>query len=210
MSFQVSSPLHDPPRPSRLPRGWAKRLWADRRGATAVEFGLVCIPFFALLGAIIQTAFMMWAGQDLDYALQKTVRGLFTGQFQAANSGQTNTATLLAALKATMWGSGAAPTATVFDWSGVKIDVRLGTSFAGYTPTTIIDPSTKEWAAGFSTNSACATPDSIVIATAAVKFPVFFGLLNPGLANFADGSKLLQSTAVFRAEPDSSGNASSC
>jgi len=49
-----------------------------------------------------------------------------------------------------------------------------------------------------------------VIATAAVKFPVFFGLLNPGLSNFADGSKLLQSTAVFRTEPYSSGNASSC
>ena len=69
-----------------------------------MESGLVCIPFFALLGAIIPTAFMMWAGQDIDYALQKTVRGLFTGQFQAANSGQST-----AVFRTEPYSSGSAP-----------------------------------------------------------------------------------------------------
>ena len=40
-----------------------------------------------------------------------------------------------------------------------------------------------------------------MIATAAVKFPVFFGSLLPAFSNFSDGSKLLQSTVVFRTEP---------
>ena len=97
----------------------------DRQGATAVEFGLVSVPFLTLLGGIIQLGFMIWAQQNLDFSLQRTVRSLFTGQFQAANKGTGDAATLLAALKTNMCGSGTAPNAIVFDCSGVKIDVTL-------------------------------------------------------------------------------------
>ena len=162
---------------------------------------MVCLPFFGLLAGIIQVAFMIWAQQNLDFALQKTVRSLFTGQFQMANTGTTDTATLLAALKTNMCGTSSAPTAVVFDCSTVKLDVTLGNSFSTITPPTPINPGTKDWAAGFGTHYSCAAPGAIVIATAAVKFPLFFNLLTEGFADFSDGSTLLESTAVFRTEP---------
>ncbi len=178
-------------------------LTSDVRGVAVIEFGLVALPFLALLGATAQIAFTIWAQQNLDYAMQRTTRSLFTGQFQAANVGTTDSATLLSLLKQDMCGSGAA--SRVFQCSGVKIDVTIGTNFATSAPLQIIDPSTKNWSPDFGTHYTCAGPNTIVIATAAVKFPVFFSLLNGSLANFADGSKLLQSTVVFRTEPYGAG-----
>lgn len=181
---------------------------SDTRGATAVEFGLVCVPFLALLGAILQVAFSIWATQNFDFVFQKTARSLFTGQFQQNNSQSASAATLLAALKTSMCGTGTS--VTVFDCSGVKLDIALGTNFASATPATPVDPTTRDWSSGFGTRYACAGPGTIVVATAAAKFPVFFGALNLGFSSFADGSQLLMSTAVFRTEPYSAGSASPC
>ena len=55
----------------------AYRFIRDKRGATAVEFGLVAIPFFTMFAAIIQISFQVWAAQNLDYAVQKASRARF-------------------------------------------------------------------------------------------------------------------------------------
>lgn len=180
----------------------------DTRGATAVEFGLVCVPFLALLGAFIQVAFSIWAAQNFDFVFQKTARSLFTGQFQQANSQSASAATLLAALKSNMCGTSAS--VTVFDCSTVKLDIALGTNFASATPAAPVNPATRDWSSGFGTHYVCPGPGTIVVATAAAKFPVFFGLLNAGFSTFVDGSQLLMSTAVFRTEPYSSGSTAPC
>ena len=187
-----------------------RRLLDDAGGATAVEFGLVALPFLALLGAIIQLAFMIWAAQNFDFIFQTATRSLFTGSFQQNNDQTAQPSVILAALQKKMCGSGTTATVTIFNCSGVKIDISLGTSFSSSTAAVPIDPATRNWSSSFGTHYACAAPGSIVIATAAVKFPVFFGLLDAGLANFADGSTLLESTAVFRTEPYSSSQSSPC
>lgn len=197
-----------------------RRMWAvlvrflcepsrDSRGATAVEFGLVCAPFLALLGAIVQTAFSIWAAQNFEYQFQRTVRALFTGQFQQNNAQSASSSTLLSAIKTSMCGSGSTATLTVFDCSNLKIDISIGTNFASLAPVYPLDPTTKDWSPNFGNHYACAGPSTIVIATAATKFPVFFGALNLGFSSFADGSQLLESTAVFRTEPYTAG-ASPC
>ncbi len=193
------------------------RALGDTRGAATIEFALVSLPFLALLGATIQVAFVIWAAQNFDFAFQKAARSLFTGQFQQNNSQSATSAgqiTSLAALRSSMCGSGASATPVLFDCSAVKIDITLGTSsgssFTGSTAPYPVDPTTRDWAAGFGTHYACAAPGKIVVATAAVKFPIIFGLLDAGLANFADGSKLLESTAVFRTEPYAAANSSPC
>lgn len=183
---------------------------SDACGTTAIEFALVSLPFFALLGAIIQIAFMIWAQQNLDFVFQKAIRSVFTGTFQQKYPQNLPAATLLANLQTTMCGSNQSPMAVVFNCSAVKIDLTLGANFATSTPAYPINPTTKDWNSGFGTNYTCAAPGTIVVATAAVKFPVFFGLLNAGLANFVDGSKLLMATAVFRTEPYATAGASPC
>ena len=190
------------------------RLWKNSAGAAAVEFALVALPFLALCGAIFQIAFQIWATQNFDRALQTAVRTIFTGQFQLANSGQTDPAVLLANLKTTMCGPPNALIPTVFNCQGVKIDVATANSFAGATPSTPINVATGTWNTGFGTNYACAKPGTIVVVTAAVQFPTFFNMLGLSTRRFTSGagagSSLLTSTAVFRTEPYQIVGASPC
>src|ERR1700753_3010934 len=55
----------------------------DRKGSVAVEFGLVAIPFIALLFAIFQTALVVFTGHVLDTALQDAALLIMTGQAQS-------------------------------------------------------------------------------------------------------------------------------
>lgn len=56
----------------------------DERGVTAIEFGLLAVPFFSILGAILETSLIFLSGQVLDSAVQDVSRLLRTGQAQQA------------------------------------------------------------------------------------------------------------------------------
>jgi Flp pilus assembly protein TadG len=53
-------------------------------GATAVEFALVALPFFGLLGVIIETGSMMFVEYGLQSGVQEAARQARTGQAQGA------------------------------------------------------------------------------------------------------------------------------
>ena len=55
----------------------------DERGVTAIEFGILALPFFTIILAIIQTAIMFLATQVLDSALEDAARRVRTGQASA-------------------------------------------------------------------------------------------------------------------------------
>ena len=59
-----------------------RRFRSDRSGATAVEFAMIAVPFFGLLFAIFQTAFVFLAQEGLDAATTAAARQLLTGQAQ--------------------------------------------------------------------------------------------------------------------------------
>ncbi|WP_342636489.1 TadE/TadG family type IV pilus assembly protein [Methylobacterium nonmethylotrophicum] len=191
-----------------------RRSIADCRGTAAVEFALVAMPFLGLVGAIVQIAFQIWAAQNFDRALQNTVRTIFTGQFQIANAGQSDAATLLGLLKTTMCGPATAAIPAVFNCQGVKLDVKTVSSFAGGTAPNPVNTSAGTWTASFGTNYACAKPGTIVMVTAAVPFPTFFNLLGLDTRRFTSGAEsgsgLLTSTAVFRTEPYQMTGAAGC
>lgn len=54
----------------------------DEKGAVAVEFGILAIPFFALIFAILETSMVFFAQQILESALQDSIREIRTGQSQ--------------------------------------------------------------------------------------------------------------------------------
>ena len=190
-----------------------KRLRRDAGGAAAVEFALVALPFLALVGAVFQIAFQIWATQNFDRALQNAVRTIFTGQFQLANAGQTNAA-MLASLKTVMCGPASAAIPSVFNCQNVKIDVATAATISAASASSPVNATTGTWNTGFGTNYACAKPGTIVVVTAAVQFPTFFNLMGLGTRQFTTGagagSSLLTSTAVFRTEPYQITGASPC
>ncbi|NEU11225.1 pilus assembly protein [Methylobacterium sp. BTF04] len=178
-------------------------------GSAAVEFALVSLPFFMLLGGIIQWCFIIWAQTNLDFMVERAERNLFTGNFQTANTGVTDPTTLLANLKTVMCGSGTSAVATVFVCNNVKLNVSSASSFASSASATAYDPATKAISAKFE-GYTCAKPGQIVVVTAVVSLSVFFAKLLPGLTGMADGSYLMRSTGVFRTEPYSSTSTGAC
>jgi Flp pilus assembly protein TadG len=197
-----------------MPGGILAAFRRDAGGAAAVEFALVALPFLALVGAIFQVAFQIWAAQNFDRALQNAVRTIFTGQFQLANTGQTDPAALLGALKTTMCGSNTTIIPNIFNCQNARIDVATASTFAGAAASAPINAASGTWNTSFGTNYACAKPGTIVIVTAAVQFPTLFNLMGLSTLKFTTGpgagSSLLTSTAVFRTEPYQIVGASPC
>jgi len=65
----------------RFPR-LARRFGRDRDGAAAVEFAIIAFPFFVLLFAVMEIAFMLFLNMMLDSATMGAAREIRTGQMQ--------------------------------------------------------------------------------------------------------------------------------
>ena len=77
--------LFRPGFPRRLARFFLKTRKFARHdsGATAVEFGIISVPFMALLFAIFETAFVFFSQQGVETAVSEAARAIMTGQAQS-------------------------------------------------------------------------------------------------------------------------------
>src|SRR5215471_5788784 len=67
----------------RLARRASPRRFARRQdGSVAVEFGLILLPFLALMFGIMETALVFFADQTLETAAADSARLIMTGQAQ--------------------------------------------------------------------------------------------------------------------------------
>ena len=101
----------------------------DARGATAVEFSIVSIPFFMILCAIFEAAFLLFNQSNLENATYDASRQLLTGQIQSngqTTAQQLTTFTNLVCSK--LWRN--------FSCSNVKVDVRSASDYTGAFDTT--------------------------------------------------------------------------
>lgn len=163
---------------------------ASTDGATAVEFALIAVPFFAIIVAIIQLGVVCLAQQELETAVEKSARTLLTGSAQTSNLTQSQfTASVCNNLPA------------LFTCGKIMIDLRSATSFSSAdtsTPTLTYD------ANGNVTNTWSYAPGaagSIMVLRVLYQFPVVPFSLGMNLSNLANNTRLLMATAVFQAEP---------
>ena len=68
----------------QLGRRWLA-LRRDDRGASAIEFAAVGVPFFMTIIGILVMALMTFGASSLDYAVQKASRQIMVGQTQNSN-----------------------------------------------------------------------------------------------------------------------------
>ena len=96
----ADSPAHSRGHAGRqgAPRGGLRRLVRRARheedGATAIEFGILALPFLFLLGSVVELAAVFFINAGLANAATDTVRGIKTGQIQELSntpSGQIDT-----------------------------------------------------------------------------------------------------------------------
>jgi Flp pilus assembly protein TadG len=167
----------------------ARRFTKDQSGATAVEFGIVAVPFFALLFAILETAMAFFAAETLETAVSNASRLIRTGQAQ--QQGLT-----AATFKDAVCGQ--------LDYlfscsSGLYIDVKTFPTFGAVDLTT-----PRDVAGNFKKTGLGYVPgkgSDIVVVRGYYEWPVFVNKLGNNLSDQPNGTHLLVAVAAFRNEP---------
>lgn len=166
----------------------------DDAGATAVEVGLLALPFFAILGAILETSVVFLSGQVLDSAVHDASRLLRTGQAQTANytisEFRKNVCDRLFGLYA--------------DCNGLHIEVQTLGSFASVDIKPPIDPDCDKPECDKWTRDEVYAPGmgkAITVVQVYYKWPVVLNLGGMNLANLPGSKRLMGAVAVFSNEP---------
>jgi Flp pilus assembly protein TadG len=163
------------------------RFLRKQDGATAVEFSLVAPPFLALLFALLETGIVFFAGQSLVTATNTAARLILTGQAQNQNLTQ---ATFTNGICAQLTG--------LFSCSGVYVNVQTAANFASLNETPPVSNGVLNTSNfGFNPGS----PGDVVVVQVYYQWPIFVTLLNSGLANMNNNTRLLVATAAFQNEP---------
>jgi Flp pilus assembly protein TadG len=171
----------------RLKRGTG--LLGDQRGTTAIEFGILAIPFFVIVGAILETAMVFLASQLLDSAVQDASRLVRTGQAQNANY---TISDFQNAICNGLMG--------IFNCSQLEIKVNTVTDFASATAASPIDPTDpSHWT--LVPQFQPGTGSSIVMVQVYYKWPIILNFGGFSLATSSDGTHLMGAVRVFENEP---------
>ena len=161
-----------------------RRLARKQDGSAAVEFGMVAAPFLLLVFAIMETAFVFFAGQTLETAVADSSRLIMTGQAQQQGFNQTS---FKDAVCARIGG--------LFDCaSGVYVDVKTYPAFSNINLSPPLDSS-----GNFQDNMSYqpGAAGDIVVVRLFYQWPIYVSLLQ----NMSGSKRLLIATAAFRNEP---------
>ena len=170
-----------------LPHHAIGRFIRQRDGATAVEFGLVALPFLALLFAILQTALVFFAGQTLQTAVTNASRLIMTGQAQTGGYTATSFQNAVCGQIVAM-----------INCSGIYINVQIYSSFASVSTT---PPVTNGQLNTSNLVFQAGGPGDVVVVQAYYQWPIDVSLLGSSLSNLTGNNMLLVGTAVFQNEP---------
>lgn len=166
----------------------AGRLIGDRSGSTAVEFGIIALPFIALMGAIFESALCFLASQILDTAVADASRLVRTGQAQSACYSQAQFKTEVCKRLYAL-----------VDCSGVTLDAKVYTNFTSADTSMPIDGNKNFDSSGFTFNTGGSS--EIVVIRGYYQYPLYFSKLGFDLANLSNGNRLLTGVSAFRNEP---------
>jgi Flp pilus assembly protein TadG len=176
---------------ARLWRTGTVRRFARRDdGIAAVEFGIVALPFFAMMFAIIETAMVFFASQVLETAVADTSRLIMTGQAQQSK------------LTAEQFKSAVcAKIPALFDCAGgLEIDVKTFTGFSSVSTTKPIDANGNLQTSNF--GYAPGKQGDVVLVRLMYQWPVYTSLLGVDkLADLSNNKRLIMASAAFRNEP---------
>ncbi|ADG11879.1 pilus assembly protein [Caulobacter segnis] len=168
----------------RLARAAARFARAER-GATAVEFALVSIPFLLLVMAMIELGLVFLVSLSLENAIIDAGRTIRTGEAQGAKV--TATAFKTSVCNRMSWlGDRCA--------DALSLDVRTFTDFAGVSASAAnaTAPNPTAWDPG--------QPGSIVLVRGYYTWPLVTPLMNTGLQS-ADGKRTIYAATAFMNEP---------
>ena len=171
----------------------------DESAAVAVEFGILALPFFTIVFAILETAMVFFAGQILDSAVNDSSRLIRTGLATTASGYTAND--YRNAICARLYG--------LFDCADneklrIKVTEIAANTFASAAPTPPVNPNCATLGTCNLTIAQTYEPgvgSSVVLVEAYYKWPTIVNLPMFDLATMSDGTRLLSAVRVFRNEP---------
>jgi Flp pilus assembly protein TadG len=182
--------------PNRKRAPFALRFKRNERGATAIEFAFVAVPFLGLMAGIIELGFLFMGSVAMDNAMAQATRRIRTGELQnaAGADGAAKELNRIAFRDEVCDGMGfmAADCKTK-----LTIDVRTAVQFNDLSvPNPIQNGSFNPGALEFETGG----PSTIIIVRAYYRWTMFLPLMNQALERLP-GETLLVSATTFQTEP---------
>ncbi|MGE0610872.1 MAG: TadE/TadG family type IV pilus assembly protein [Hyphomicrobiales bacterium] len=166
------------------PRG----LCRDESGASAVEFGIIAVPFFALMLSLIEVALVFFGGFTLENAVDRAGRLIRTGQAQLQGLGQEQFKQMVCENVLALFNCNA----------NLKIEVVRFPSFQGINLGNPLDGS------GNLKDDFDYEPGNggdVVVVRAFYEWDLIANLPGVGMGNMPNGSRLMVATTTFRNEP---------
>jgi Flp pilus assembly protein TadG len=185
----------EPPAPART-RGWRlsrlKRFRRNEKGATAVEFALISVPFLMLLMSTFEMALMLWTSQQMEEAVFQGSRTMLTGE---SRTKYPNPVTAAADFRDTLCNT----MTLILDCKArLKVDVQTFASFAAATSNSPVSGGVLN-TAGFGFQPV--TPSTIVVVRAVLSYPLTMSTWSSSFANLSNGDRALMANIAFRTEP---------
>lgn len=164
------------------------RFKEDDRGVTVIEFALLALPFFAIIGAILETGITLLASQVLDSAVHDASRIVRTGEAQHRGYNMPE-------FRSQVCGH----TFGLFDCNKIKFRVATIKSFANAKADPPVDKDGK-WV--ISSSFRPGKGNDVVLVEAYYKWPTMLNILGFKLGHVnGDRAMLMSASRVFMNEP---------
>lgn len=176
-------------RPSAVVLHALRAFARDERGVTVIEFGILAIPFFTIILAIIQTAILFLTSQVFDSALEDASRRIRTGQAQGYSLDDFRSVLCDA-------------TFNLVDCSQIRLKSEVLPDFStGSSPPVVqsCDSATCTWTMTQSFDPG--KRRNVMQVSAYYRYPLIVVLPYFNLKNQPDNYRLLSAVRVFRNEP---------
>ncbi len=178
----------------RTYRNWLRKYKKNEDGATALEFAILAVPFFALLFSIVELAIVFFLNSSLTHSMNEAARDVRTGEFQGTCGGAAEFKTAICGRM------------SIGSCENLRIDVvsspsgRFQPNLLPATPMTA-DPSDPNNPAPLPDNYMQTAARSVVV----VRAQYFHDLAFPGeftrLANQPGNHRVITASTAFRNEP---------
>lgn len=166
--------------------GFLKRFGRACRGAVAVEFALMAIPFFSLLFAMLETTMVFFATVSLETGAAEAARMVRTGQAQFGGMGQGDMRNIVCGKMFMACDD------------RLQIDVRR---FDNFTDVDFSDPLTADGDLRTDLTFDPGGAGDIVLVRVFYTWDVMTPLIGEAMSNMNGGARLIVASAAFRNEP---------
>jgi Flp pilus assembly protein TadG len=172
-----------------------KKFARDNRASSAVEFGMIALPLFALILAALQMAIVLLAQQELENAADQAGRLIMTGEV-SSTSGQTGYLT-----QAQFTTKVCSYLVALFNCSNLMVNMQPASSFSAASTSAPSYTTLQQNQWSYNTGSHTTGSTSVIVLQVMYEWPILSNLFGFNLAGLPNGTRLLMATSVFMNEP---------